>query len=86
MNPLRSELIGRQAKVIGGKNPALVGISGKISDETKNMLLIKNENGTKKLIKSDCILSVKIEGRDVVIDGKQIAKRPEDRVGMKIQE
>jgi RNase P/RNase MRP subunit p29 len=78
MNPLRSELIGRQAKVIGGKNPALVGISGKISDETKN--------GTKKLIKSECILSVKIEGRDVVIDGKQIAKRPEDRVGMKIQE
>jgi ribonuclease P protein subunit POP4 len=85
MDAMRAELIGRQAKVIDAKNKSLIGISGKISDETKNMLFIKNANNVKSLIKGECTLSVEIDGKEFIINGIKIAKRPEDRVGMKIQ-
>jgi len=86
MDAVRAELIGRRAKVVDAKNKSLIGISGKISDETRNMLFIKGAKGTKSLIKGECTLSVEIDGREFIIEGMKIAKRPEDRVGMKIRD
>jgi ribonuclease P protein subunit POP4 len=73
MQPLKkAELIGLDAEVIQSTNKALVGIKGKIIDETKNMLLI----GNKKITKSQVILKIK----DQLIDGKTLVGRSEDRL------
>jgi len=47
------ELIGSVIEVIKSRNPALIGIKGKVIDETKNMIVIEDKNErVKKLIRS----------------------------------
>lgn len=53
----KGELIGSQVKIIEAKNSSLLGLEGKIIDETKNTITI--ENGKKrKIIKSHIILKM----------------------------
>lgn len=47
----KGELIGLNIEVIKSNNKANIGIKGKVIDETKNMVIVKNEKGIKKLIK-----------------------------------
>ncbi len=51
----KGELIGLNIEVIKSNNKANIGIKGKIIDETKNMIIIKNEKGIKKLIKKQIL-------------------------------
>ncbi len=69
-------LIGKHAEVIDAKNKSLVGIKGKIIDETKNTITIETKKGAKKIIKNQVTIKV----NDKVIEGKKIAKRMEDRL------
>ena len=69
----KSELIGSQLEVIDSKNKSLIGIKGKIIDETKNMFVL--DTG-KKLIKSQ----IKIKIQKITLNGKKLAIRPEDRL------
>ncbi len=71
----KGELIGSDIEIIGSKNKTLMGIKGKIIDETKNTLTIKNIT-IKKVLKSH--ITFKINGK--TIEGKNIKKRPEDRI------
>ncbi len=51
--------------------------SGQVIDETKNTLIIKTEkNQTKKIINKDAIIT--LDGDK--ISGKEITKRPQDRI------
>jgi len=76
---LKGELIGKNAKVIG-KN-----IQGKITDETKNMLIIKTEEGIKKIIKKNNKMEFVIDGKKIVIEGSKLVARPEERVKLKVK-
>ena len=71
----KGELIGSVIEIIGSKNKTLIGIKGKIIDETKNTLTIKNKT-SKKVLKSH--ITFKIDGK--IVEGKDITKRPEDRI------
>jgi len=44
----KEELIGSLVEIIGSKNETLIGLKGKIIDETKNTLIIKQGNKIKK--------------------------------------
>ena len=60
MNPrdvLKYELIGIEAEVIAAKNKALIGIKGKITDETRNTITL----GKKKILKEQVIIKMKIK-------------------------
>ncbi|MFA5357945.1 MAG: ribonuclease P protein subunit [archaeon] len=74
------ELIGLDAKIIGGSCTERNKISGKVVDETKNTFTISTENGEKIVPKSECVFEFDLgkNGR-VVINGKNILKKPEDR-------
>ena len=75
---LRGEFIGKEVKV-KGKN-----IEGKIIDENKNSFLVKTKNNLKKrLLKQNNIFQLKLQSRDIVIEGKSILMRPEDRIKIK---
>ncbi len=52
-------LIGKRVKVKNALNKSLIGISGIIVDETKNMLLLQTKKGKKKLIKKQVELEIK---------------------------
>lgn len=70
------EFIGSRVEITGSKNKTLIGLKGKIENETKNMFTL--DNG-KKLIKSESIFNIKIGGKVFKIDGKLLVGRPEDR-------
>lgn len=71
----KHELIGSEAEIIGSKNSTLIGIKGKIIDETKNTITIQN----KKILKSHITLKIKNQ----VIQGKDLVGKPEDRLKWK---
>jgi len=80
MNPkkiVKHEFIGTEIEVMDSKNKSLIGIKGKVIDETKNMFML--ENG-KKLVKSQCIFKMKMKNEIVSINGEVLANRPEDRI------
>lgn len=77
----RHELIGLQAEVKESPDPDKEGISGEIMDETRDMLRI----GDAWIEKGGTTFLVEIpSGEEVELKGNIIAKRPEDRVDMKI--
>lgn len=76
MNIKKTEIIGREIKIINSKNETLIGIKGKIINETKNTLTIKTDEKTKKLIKEQITFTI----NDTIIKGKEITYRPEDRI------
>ncbi|MBI4447360.1 ribonuclease P protein subunit [Candidatus Woesearchaeota archaeon] len=79
-NIAKRELIGLEAEIIDAKNQSLVGIKGKIVDETKNTLLIEHNGKTKKVLKEDVTLNIHINNQTFQINGKVLIGRPEDRI------
>ncbi len=47
MDFLRGEFIGKNVEIIDSSNKDLIGIKGKIVDETKNMFEIENQEHTR---------------------------------------
>lgn len=58
-NKIAGMLIGKKVRVKNALNKSLMGISGKVIDETKNMLLLQTKKGRKKLIKKQVKLEIK---------------------------
>ena len=77
------EFIGLDTEIIQSTNPQVVGLNGRIINETKSMFTINTENGSKSIVKSTSSWKFSIEGKDVVVEGTRIAKRPFDRIGGK---
>ena len=88
-NILRHELIGLNCTVRGSNNKSQIGVSGRIVDETKQLIVIEKNNADhvrKKVQKAGTRIAVRIPetGKTAVIDGSIIAIRPEDRIKMKL--
>ena len=78
------EFIGLHTEITQSSNPQIIGLNGRIIDETKSMFTLNTKNGTKSIAKSKNSWKFSIENKDVVVDGSKIAKRPFDRIGGKI--
>ncbi len=77
------ELIGLHTEITQSSNTQIIGLNGRIVDETKSMFKINTKNGMKSIAKSQNSWKYSIEHQDIVIDGSKIAKRPFDRIGGK---
>lgn len=82
---IKGELIGLSVKVISSKNPANNGLQGVVVDETKNTFVIKTHKGKKRLIKQNCVFELKFEKEKVRVEGKILAKRPEERIKLRLK-
>ncbi len=80
---IRGELIGLNVKVVSSKNIANKSLQGRIINETKNTLVIKTQKGEKKLIKQNCVFELEFENQKFQVQGKILAKRPEERIKLK---
>jgi ribonuclease P protein subunit POP4 len=77
----RKELVGLNAEIVESTDPNQEGIKGEIEDETRDTLTIDR----KQVEKENCIFLIQIpSGEKVELDGKIIAKRPDDREDMKL--
>lgn len=73
---MKQEIIGKEIEIIESNNKNLIGKKGKIIWETKNMLTLKSKNKVMHIIKSQ----VKFKINTQVINGKEIIRRPEERL------
>ena len=74
------EFIGEKLEVIESSNKDLIGVKGKVINETRNMFEL--DNG-KKLIKDQSVFDISIDEKVFRIDGKLLVGRPEDRIKKK---
>jgi len=80
----QSELIGLKAKVLKSTNPSNIGISGKIIDETRNTVTIRDGNDDKIIAKETAVFQLTLQDGTVVeVEGNAMLGRPEDRVKKK---
>jgi len=77
------EFIGLNTEIIKSTNPQIIGLNGRIINETKSMFTINTQNGVKLIAKNTNDWKFSIEGKYIVVTGSRIAKRPFDRIGGK---
>ena len=74
------ELIGLEALVIRSNNSTLKNVSGKVVDESKNVLRLFSKDRTKIIPKANSAFLFKLpDGTKVIIHGSLLIGRPEDR-------
>ncbi len=74
------EIIGLKAKVVNSSDKNRIGLQGKIVDETMKTLRIETAKGEKIVPKREVVFELELlNGEKVLVDGKNIEKRPEDR-------
>lgn len=82
----RHELIGLDVLVTGASNPCATGISGRIVDETRNMLVIAGESGTRRVQKKGTVFLLKLpDGVLVEIEGSVLVMAPEKRINLQLK-
>ncbi|MDP3918912.1 MAG: ribonuclease P protein subunit [Nanoarchaeota archaeon] len=79
-NILRHELIGLEIEVVEAKNKDLIGLKGKVVDETQFTIVIATKKGEKKVLKMGTQLKTKIADEEIIIMGDSLVGRPEDRI------
>lgn len=86
-NIFRHEFIGLRIKVANSTHDGLVGIEGKVVDETKNTILIEQDDKfVKRIPKGVATFHFNLpDGRIVEIEGKIIIAHPEDRIKKKFR-
>ena len=78
---VQHEFIGLEAKVVKSSNPTVVGIAGKVVDETRNTFTILQDDNRKVVAKDTSVFDfVMPDGTVVEIDGKVLIGRSEDRI------
>jgi ribonuclease P protein subunit POP4 len=82
-NVVRHELIGLDVLVVGASNPASIGITGQIVDETRNMLIVNTRIGIKKIQKDTGVFRITLpDGIVVDVRGSALVMAPEKRVNL----
>jgi ribonuclease P protein subunit POP4 len=78
---VQHEFIGLEATVVKSSNPSVVGISGKVVDETRNTFTILQDDKRKVVVKDTSVFNFVIpDGTVVEIDGKVLVGRSDDRI------
>jgi ribonuclease P protein subunit POP4 len=80
-NVFAHELIGLDAKIVESDDPSLKNIEGKIMYETKSMLILQVNNGTKMIPKKIVKLALKLpDNSQCLVNGSDLVGRSEDRI------
>ena len=83
---VQNEFIGLETKVIKCSNPNVLGIAGRVVNETRNTFTILQDIEEKVVIKDTSIFNFVLPDRTVVeIEGKVLIGRSEDRVKKRIR-
>lgn len=77
------ELIGLHTQIVESSNTHVVGLSGKIIDETKFMFTLNTTNGIKRMAKNFNRWKFEFNGQEVELDGSRLVRRSYERIGVK---
>jgi len=77
------EFIGLNTEIVKSTNPQVIGLNGRIINETKSMFTINTEKGIKSIAKSTNRWKFLMDNKEMIVEGSKITKRPFDRLGVK---
>ena len=77
------EMIGQHTSVDTSSNESIIGINGKIIDETKSMFSIKTIHGVKHIPKNHSNWEFHLLDQKIILAGSKLNRRSEDRLGVK---
>ncbi len=80
MNDITLEVIGTNVLVIESTNKQLVGILGKIIDETRHMLTLDTKFGKKLIPKNTSKFKISKNNKTIILTGTQLSKHPYERL------
>jgi ribonuclease P protein subunit POP4 len=81
----RHELIGLEVMVNSSTNHCLEGLSGRVVDESRNILLLETKRGLKRVPKGGTSLIFTLPaGQKVWVDGSILISRPENRINKRM--
>ena len=81
MSLYNSTWIGSTMNIVESNDPTLVGRSGLVMDETKNTLVMLENDACVRIGKSS--ITFTLDGSDAVVQGALVGQRPEDRTNRK---
>jgi ribonuclease P protein subunit POP4 len=77
------ELVGLQAEIVDSGNKQIVGMFGKVVDETKFMFILDTKKGLKRFPKESANWKFFFNNDAVILDGAKLTKRSYERMGEK---
>lgn len=77
---LKQELIGLETEIVSAKNKSLIGIRGRIINETKFLLYVETKKGIKKILKEQATFKLPYKGKKLAVEGKLLIGRPYERL------
>ena len=80
MNVQILEIIGLTCTIVDSTNKELVGITGKIINENKNMLTLNTKFGEKLIPKNTCEFNITKNNDTITISGSQLLTYPYERL------
>jgi len=85
-NLARHELIGLKVEILDTSNRGLVGMDGRVVDETRNMFIIEMRDGELRVPKSGSSLVFTLpSGERVKVAGSILISQPENRINKRMQ-
>lgn len=72
-------LIGLTARIVSSSSKELLGLDGKIIDETKNTIVIESNEKIRKIPKKGKIFEVTFKDEKIKIKGDHILFKPEEK-------
>jgi ribonuclease P protein subunit POP4 len=79
-NIIFHELIGLQTLIVDSSNRQIIGLDGKIVDETKYTFTLDTKNGLKKIAKSSSHWKFELNGQEKQLDGAMLTRRSFERI------
>ena len=79
----RHEFIGLNTQITNSSNQQVIGLNGTIINETKSMFTLNTEKGMKMIPKLTNDWGFSIKGKNLIVKGTTITKRPYERIGAK---
>ncbi len=76
----KNGLIGFEAEIVNASDRSLMGLKGKIIDETLKTITLETRNGRKIVPKDIVTLSIAFPDGKVIVNGKDLLQRPEERI------
>jgi ribonuclease P protein subunit POP4 len=85
-NMTKKEFIGLDLRISKSHNHQLVGMRGRVIDETKNTLVLRQESKIIRIPKDIVHLNMSLPFNKMIeVDGRSIVARPEDRIKMRVR-
>ena len=84
-NIINQELIGLHTHIAKSSDSSLIGRKGRIIDESKEMIKLRESQNEIMVAKANCVFDIKLlSGMTIQVDGHLLRGKPEDRLKKRV--